>query len=376
MSLVNNMLRDLDQRRKDSDSSSGAARLFPAREYSSEGKKNLLPIVFAALMLVLIGLIYFWTLVSGSDVEQRLDIQAQSSLSDSDRIVQELEESIAIAEERESLVESLENPQIAAQGGLQEEPNRIEPAAANFLRGGNDAVESATPSIASTSRQDRAIESSELPQGADLEVSVDGPSSSMKQEPRYSNEQLDTIAVQEALRLLANNETEAAYTALEQYIIGNRNAHQSRETYAKLLMSNGRRADAAALIEAGLDLVPNHAGFKKVKARLLMSAGNIPEAVATLISRAPDIVVDSEYHDLLASAQLSSRDYSGAIISYKGLLEHDRTQGKWWYGYAAANDQLGNSAVARQAYLRSMQLPNLSANLRRRSQERAIALGP
>ena len=92
------------------------------------------------------------------------------------------------------------------------------------------------------------------------------------------------------------------------------------------------------------------------------------------MSRAPDMAQDSEYYDLLASAQLMSRDFSGAVISYRGLVQHDQTQGKWWFGFAAAHDQLGNSEEARQAYSQAIQYSNLSANLRRRSQERLGAL--
>ncbi len=101
-----------------------------------------------------------------------------------------------------------------------------------------------------------------------------------------------------------------------------------------------------------------------------MAGGDIGAAVGILISRAPDIAADAEYHDLLATAQLYSGDYSGATISYRGLVQHDQSQGKWWYGFAAAHDQLGNAAEARQAYSRAIQYSNLSANLRRRSQER------
>ncbi|MFT4816518.1 MAG: MSHA biogenesis protein MshN [Pseudohongiellaceae bacterium] len=374
MSLVNNMLRDLDQRRKGSDSSGGAVSLIPATEYSPEVKKNLLPVIMTALVLVLVGLIYFWNQVAESDVEQSLNIQ----VTDSQRVVQALEESIAIAQEsedvlRESVEESPESPQITVQAAPQEVAIRSQPTSTNFLRGNSSPKESAVPS---TSHEDRTTGRGELPEVASLESPFDEPVASMKEEPSYSNEQLDTIAVQEALRLISNGQTEAAYITLEKYIIENRNAHQSRETYAKLLMSKGRVADAVALIDAGLGLAPNHAGFKKVKARLLMSAGNISEAVVTLISRAPDIVDDAEYHDLLASAQLSSRDFAGAVISYRGLVGHDQTQGKWWYGYAAANDQLGNSTLAREAYVRAMQYSNLSANLRGRSQERVATLNP
>lgn len=209
---------------------------------------------------------------------------------------------------------------------------------------------------------------------ADPALVRSSPIQSVKEAPKFSNEQLDTIAVQEALRQISDGNIEDANETLANFIAINRYAHQSRETYAKLLMSRGYLEQANTLIDVGIELAPNHSGFKKVKARLLMSVGEIAEAVSLLINRAPDIADDSEYHDLLASAQLSSRDFSGAVISYRGLVQHDQTQGKWWYGFAAAHDQLGNLGEARQAYSQAMQYSNLSANLRRRSQERLGAL--
>lgn len=377
MSLVNNMLRDLDRRRKDSDSSGSAVRLMPAGELTATSNKNYLPIVLAAVVLVALAVVYFWSQVGRSSVDQRLDLQAQPPLSDSRRVVEELQESIATAEARENIlqreneVSRQQASQLTTQAETQASQIRNEPAQQNFLRDSSARGEVATPAISSAPVETSPLGSSPA---TETDTLVSEPAVSMKEEPQYSTEQLDTMAVQDALRLIADGQAEAAFTTLEDYIIENRNAHQSRETYAKLLMSRGRTADASALINVGLGLAPNHAGFKKVKARLLMIEGDISSAVTTLISRAPDVVDDSEYHDLLASAQLSSRDFAGAIISYRGLVEHDQTQGKWWYGYAAANDQLGNASVARQAYVKAMQLSNLSANLRQRSQERIVAL--
>ena len=377
MSLVNNMLRDLDRRRKDSDSSGSAVRLMPAGELTAANSKNFLPIVLAAVVLAAVAVVYFWSQVGQTNVDQRLDLQAQPPLADSRRVVEELQESIATAEARETVLQreneaSRQQPsQLTTQAESQAAQVRNEPAQQNFLRDSSARGEVATTAISSAPIVSNPLDSSPF---AEIDSVVSEPAVSMKEAPQYSTEQLDTMAVQDALRLIADGQAEAAFTTLENYIIENRNAHQSRETYAKLLMSRGRIADASALINVGLGLAPNHTGFKKVKARLLMIEGDIPSAVTTLISRAPDIVDDSEYHDLLASAQLSSRDFAGAIISYRGLVEHDQTQGKWWYGYAAANDQLGNASVARQAYVKAMQLSNLSANLRQRSQERIVAL--
>ena len=430
MSLVNNMLRDLDQRRKESDNSGSGVSLMPASEYPKEARKNLLPLLLVGLGLVVVALVYYWTTLTQSGVDRRLDIpiaaadtrpqpnDERTTQETVQETVQALEEPIVVAVPAEAEVEAVaevegEAREIASEATIEEatieeatieeatiEKATIEVAISSPEVGIGESlpierVEQVSTAVESNPLADPVVvteapvTSQPIDQPVEVPVPTEQPTSiaeldlgedvqlkSMKEAPRYSNEQLDTIAVQEALRLISAGNTEAAFDTLGQYIIENRNAHQSRETYAKLLMNQGRGNDAAALIDAGLDLAPNHSGFKKVKARLLMGSGNIPDAVDILISRAPDIVDDSEYHDLLASAQLSSRDFAGAVISYRGLVEYDQSQGKWWYGYAAANDQLGNTSIARQAYSRAMQFSNLSANLRRRSQERVGTLNP
>lgn len=374
MSLVNNMLRDLDSRRKDSNHSSGTVRLMPAREYVNSEKKNPLPYVVVGLIVVAIIMSYYWIQSSQSDTQQQLDIRVQpiasNTSSDSQRLIEELEESIVQAELAESVQLELTSRQLESQSlsvpiNTSAETTLTESSAAELQAIPAVNIEVVEASSVSETSGDNSTEPV-----VDPLLVRSAPVESVKEAPEYSNEQLDTIAVQTALRQIANGQTDEADLTLEEYISANRFAHQSRETYAKLLMSRGRVADANALIDAGIQLAPNHAGFKKVKARILMSSGQLADAVDILISRAPSVAADPEYHDLLASAQLSSRDFSGAVISYRGLVQSDETQGKWWYGFAAAHDQLGNLEAARQAYVRAMQFGNLSANLRRRSQER------
>ena len=191
---------------------------------------------------------------------------------------------------------------------------------------------------------------------------------------QISPEMRDTMAVKEALDLIANNKVAEAYVLLENHIIANRNAHQSRETFAKLLLNENQLVAAYNLVESGLGLAPNHAGYKKVKARILIADGQVAEAVTLLSSRAPSVVADREYHEILATAQLTSRDFEGALITYTGLVSQDQSQGRWWYGFAASQDALGNTNAARQGYSQAIQKTNLSTNLRRRSQERLAAL--
>ena len=381
MSLVNNMLRDLDQRRKESDGSGGAIKLMPARDFVSDDRKGLVQIVLIGLVLIAAALVYYWFTLNQNNTEQQLGIQVgtqqpSSVPADPQQLIQDLEASILSSEEalelaQESIELALSVPVVTIESSP-EVPNVVTTVVSPEVYSPAEVVDVPSSSLPIAASPEPEI--GRVTAGPELIRS--GPVESVKEAPRFSNEQLDTIAVQGALRQISNGETEAAYDTLAQFIVSNRYAHQSRETFAKLLMSQGQVHDANALIDSGLELAPNHSGFKKVKARLLMADGKRSEAVSILISRAPSVSSDPEYHDLLASAQLSSRDFSGAMISYRGLVQFDETQGKWWYGFASAHDQLGNSQPARQAYSQAMQYSNLSANLRRRSQERLSALIP
>ena len=373
MSLVNNMLRDLDQRRQESDSSSGGVKLLPASEFVSEESRSFLPYLLLGLALLFAALVYYWFTVNQESVEQQLDLQVRSPTSnllvDSEQLIRDIEESILVNEaalqREQAIVEAAAESNVHSLASLVESRVTTAQPAENLI-----ADSAALP----TQSNQVIINTEPAAVAASPALLRSSPAESVKEAPEFTNEQLDTIAVQEALRLISNGNTEEANETLEQFIASNRYAHQSRETYAKLLMSRGSLEEANTLINAGIALTPNHSGFKKVKARLLMRVGEIGEAVSLLMSRAPDMAQDSEYYDLLASAQLMSRDFSGAVISYRSLVQHDQTQGKWWFGFAAAHDQLGNSEEARQAYSQAIQYSNLSANLRRRSQERLGAL--
>jgi Tfp pilus assembly protein PilF len=60
--------------------------------------------------------------------------------------------------------------------------------------------------------------------------------------------------------------------------------------------------------------------------------------------------------------------------NYRQLLQFDGSQARWWYGYAVANDRLGNISVAKQSYEQALKGASLSVSLRRSSEERVAAL--
>ncbi|MDA0687416.1 MAG: tetratricopeptide repeat protein [Proteobacteria bacterium] len=420
MSLVNDMLRDLDQRRKQSDGSGATSSLTPVPEMMPRRAKNS-SVVYLVLAMALGGaaVAWFWLQQENAPTTRSLDVnpaivnqsavppastgtvtETVSNTNDSapevatqPQQVAPLQTIAAAAEQQLSDQQTraiLESTEAVARERELEEPSPVQLVTQQTTIE-TTAVSPAALAENPPSAQNQQVAGGEVPDVStrdrqSIDVAQDGarpntvnlnavPTEEVKSGAALSPEERDVLAVQEALRLIADNNSTAAYSVLEKQVIDNRYAHQSRETYAKLLLNEGNLLGAMQLVESGLALSANHAGFKKIKARLLIAQGRLTEAVALLITRAPEMSKDLEYHDILATAQLASRDYEGAVISYTGLVQQDQSQGKWWYGFAASQDQLGNSEAAKQAYSRAVRMPNLSANLRRRSQERLALLG-
>lgn len=184
----------------------------------------------------------------------------------------------------------------------------------------------------------------------------------------------DRQQVQVALEQWNGGRQLSALQTLDRFIFDNPEAHHSRETLAKLLIQQGENSRALQAVEMGLRIAPNHNGYRKIKARLLLEQNNSLEASRLLSGSAPPVSADAEYHDLLATAQLSAEQYDSALVSYQLLLQQDPLVGRWWYGLAASLDALGRAQDAAAAYERALQQGNLSAGLRQASQQRMLAI--
>lgn len=399
MSLVNDMLRDLDQRRAGEALTASGESLKPAQPSAARPRARWLPIGvgLAASAAMMAGIWFFGsgtrtsevaiaipaeTVVSSvggvstpasvaAAVEPQLD-EARTA-SDSLGVLTENERQLAAEEPltkpvSETVAESLSEP-------LSEPPvlqAATEPLISESSQAEIDLREAKTdaPSRAEQKAQENAIVANTTAQPT---TALDRPQTIRSSDELSANE-VDVIQVQNGLKLLANGNEDAAFEALSSHVRAAPAAHQSRETLIKLLLSRGQTARAGTLADAGLSIAPNHSGFKKAKARFLIADKNYESAADLLSARAPEPRSDLEYHELLASAQLGAGDFVGAMQNYRQLLQFDGSQTRWWYGYAVANDRLGNISVAKQSYEQALKGASLSVGLRRSSEERVAAL--
>lgn len=399
MSLVNDMLRDLDQRRAGEALTASGESLKPAQPSVARPRARWLPVGvgLAASAAMMAGIWFFGsgtrtsevaiaipaeTVVSSvgevstpASVAAAVEPQLDEVRTVSDYLGDSSENEMQLAVEEpltkpvtDLVTESLSKP-------LPEPPvlqAATEPLISESSQAEIDLLEAKTdaPSRAEQKAQENAIVANTTAQPT---TALDRPQTIRSSDELSANE-VDVIQVQNALKLLANGNEEAAFDALSSHVRSAPAAHQSRETLIKLLLSRGQTARAGTLADAGLSIAPNHSGFKKAKARFLIADKNYESAAALLSARAPEPRSDLEYHELLASAQLGAGDFVGAMQNYRQLLQFDGSQTRWWYGYAVANDRLGNVSVAKQSYEQALKGASLSVGLRRSSEERVAAL--
>lgn len=184
----------------------------------------------------------------------------------------------------------------------------------------------------------------------------------------------DRNASQQALRLAQDGQLPQAYDSLYHFLADNPQAHQSRTTLITMLFAQEDYEQASALVEEGLSLAPNHIGYKKIKARLLMMRGEYIQAIRLLNNLPPLLSEDTEYYELLASLYQQVGNHNAAIETYQELIRQDSSVGRWWTGMAISHEAQGDTEDALNSYRVAMQLPDLESSLRQYSQNRIRAL--
>lgn len=391
MSLVNDMLRDLDSRRRDA-GNGGLSRekLIPvsdSRRKSAQAPVMLKWLVPILIMVLALGIVLVWRMQQQQQIpvsEQTLPTAApetampvpeprvdQGILDEMQRMslrMEQLEQrNIALelqVEQTTPVTDALASPPAEQAGALPLAPETGLPESPA------DTMLASAPSALVEQPVALAADDAPAPP-SDAEPSA---STLVRMPAQVNFRELDLKQVQDALSLWQQGQQSAALDSLQRFASANPQAHQSREILAKLMVQQGDMIGALEQADLGLAIQPDHYGYKKVKARVLMAAGVPAEAADLLALRAPSLAGDSEYHELLAASRLASQKYAEALASYEALSASAPLDARWWYGVAAAQDALGSSFEAVQSYERALQLGGLTPMLRESSQQRIASI--
>lgn len=186
--------------------------------------------------------------------------------------------------------------------------------------------------------------------------------------------QLDRKASAEAQQLIRRGSYQQAEQKLWPIVDGYSGAKESRVTLVTLLLGQQRYQLAEQQLNIGLKNHPQERRLLKLDARLSMAQGKLENARDSLLKLSVNLSVDSEHVELLAAIYQRLVDHQQALKLYHQLVLFDAEQSSWWVGLGVSMEALGQLPNARAAYLRASRLPVESEALKQYISQRLAAI--
>lgn len=139
----------------------------------------------------------------------------------------------------------------------------------------------------------------------------------------------------------------------------------ARQALASELLRSRQTAAAERVLRAGLASTPKVPRLAEMLAHLLVARGDVAGALAVLHEARPEARGDVEYLAFVAALEQRLGHHVNAVASYRAALAILPSRGAWWAGLAISLSAQGLVEEARAAYGRALADRALSANLRR-----------
>lgn len=179
----------------------------------------------------------------------------------------------------------------------------------------------------------------------------------------------------------AENAYRQAYAALQQGRMGEAEDHLrqslqhdprhavARQTLVALYVESRQFGHAEQLLRQGLEMQPGHAGFSMKLARLQVERGDVAAALATL-QHNPPAGESAEYHGFLAALLQRGEHHREAIEHYQRALRANPGSGQWLLGLGISYQADNQPARAADAFRRARASATLGAELQAFAEQR------
>jgi tetratricopeptide (TPR) repeat protein len=169
---------------------------------------------------------------------------------------------------------------------------------------------------------------------------------------------------QEALHYSTQGRTHEAVILLTKLLVKEPAFSPARESLASLLLAQGNVIKAQQIIAAGLQQRPFYPPYIQLKAKMLVDKGKINQALNLLQIAAPPLKADPGYHGFIAALYQRQGQPVLAEQLYEQLLALQPNNATWWIGLAIALESMDKHTLAIEAYLKAKSSDNLSPELK------------
>lgn len=161
--------------------------------------------------------------------------------------------------------------------------------------------------------------------------------------------------VQKALGLIQQGQLDEGRALLEEALQVNPAHLPARQALLGILVETKRYEKAIELLQDGLALHPNQAGFAMALARLQVERADGASALQTLEHYESAGRDNAEYQAFRATLLARNGRHKEAITHYQKALANSPQSGVWWIGLAMSLEADNQTASAREAYRRAQQ---------------------
>lgn len=145
----------------------------------------------------------------------------------------------------------------------------------------------------------------------------------------------------------------------------------ARESLVEILGKEGKTGEAMFLLAEGLEIAPDYLGFKKKYARLLVEQGDYDTATKVMLKGGlPTVEDDPEAHVILASLYQRLEEPFLAAQTYRNLLVAWPQTGAFWVGLGGALEGQHLPEEALVCYQRALKTKDLRQDLSQYAKKR------
>lgn len=177
-----------------------------------------------------------------------------------------------------------------------------------------------------------------------------------------SPEQAET-EYRKGLQAAGSGDTAAAIPALRRALDIEPRHAKARQALLSVLASSRQWEEVKQVALSGLALDPARTGWATILARLLHEQGDSDGAVKTLETHAVHAAGDADYQGLFAFLLLKRERFAEAVQRYQAALALRPGEGRWWYGLGLALEGAGRLDEAKAAFGKARDAGNLPADV-------------
>ena len=367
MSVINQMLKDLDERQVEGENRPG--NKSPTLPTKAAKKNSLVVIVLVLIFIVLLAILWrlyqpAQSVVDGS-VANTTNIQDGKAVLASTTENQTLVKSEKQSDSADPVLSATKNENTVenAESTLHELSNPTQLTVVETVEPkqplGKDRQTNQRVSQADAPERDLKRNETASTSETNVEQLDNKPSLTISRKA-LSPEEVVAQKLKQAEQAIELGDTKKAENLFEDVLLIDRYHSTARKQLAALWFGRQDYQSAHNLLSQGIALFPSNSDYRLMKARIYLKQGQTVRAVDTLASleETDDVV----YLSLLASSAQQIQRYQLALTSYRRLTEIENRDGRWWLGYAVALDSLGDFAQAVTSYKTALQQQNLSSN--------------